>query len=791
MTHESERSDWSGVSRRSMLLGTTAAAAAMVAVSARAQEVLPYPEQKFRGNVGTTYKDSDPAKFPTPIKAPAGAPNVLVVLLDDVGYGQFSVSGGGVPSPKMEELARNGVFYSRFHTTALCSPTRAALLTGRNHHVAGTGIITELATGYDGYTGIIPKDTATVAEILRQNGYITAWFGKNHNTPIYETSMMGPFDHWPNGLGFDHFYGFMAGDTNQIRPFLYENQVPMGTPEGDDYYLSVDLADRTIEWLKRVEAIQPDKPWFAYLAPAATHSPHQAPKELIDKFKGQFDMGWDEYRSQTLNRQKKLGVIPQDAGLTERPKSLPAWDTLNSDQKRLYSRMMEAFAAYGYQVDQEVGRVLDYVASLPDADNTLIIYIIGDNGASAEGGLDGTLNENAFFNNFQMTYQQMLAHIDEIGTEKHFNHFPAEWAWAMDTPFQWTKQIASHLGGTRNPMIVKWPARYKPGGQMRNQFVHVIDIVPTILEAARIDEPNNVNGTPQTPIQGRSFLGTLSDGKAPEIRTSQYFEIFANRAMYKDGWWAASLAFEPWQSERTDFDPLTAKWELYDLSKDYSQAHDLAKEHPDKLAELTALWWAEASANKALPLDWRGAERFSAELTGKPNLSAGRTKFVYPGVMSGLPEASAPDLKNKSFSVSAKVQVDDRSNGMIFTQGGNTGGWAFYLEEGKLVVVHNYIDVERFTVSSQDIVPAGKRELAMDFAYYGQGKVGQGGTVTLFVDGKQVGTGRIEKTTPYKYSLSENQDIGTDTGTPVTYDYKAPFTFEGKLEEVTVELKQT
>jgi arylsulfatase A-like enzyme len=703
MTHESERSDWSGVSRRSMLLGITAAAAAMVAVSARAQEVLPYPEQKFRGNVGTTYKDSDPAKFPTPIKAPAGAPNVLVVLLDDVGYGQFSVSGGGVPSPKMEELARNGVFYSRFHTTALCSPTRAALLTGRNHHVAGTGIITELATGYDGYTGIIPKDTATVAEILRQNGYITAWFGKNHNTPIYETSMMGPFDHWPNGLGFDHFYGFMAGDTNQIRPFLYENQVPMA----------------------------------------------------------------------------------------ERPKSLPAWDTLNSDQKRLYSRMMEAFAAYGYQVDQEVGRVLDYVASLPDADNTLIIYIIGDNGASAEGGLDGTLNENAFFNNFQMTYQQMLAHIDEIGTEKHFNHFPAEWAWAMDTPFQWTKQIASHLGGTRNPMIVKWPARYKPGGQMRNQFVHVIDIVPTILEAARIDEPNNVNGTPQTPIQGRSFLGTLSDGKAPEIRTSQYFEIFANRAMYKDGWWAASLAFEPWQSERTDFDPLTAKWELYDLSKDYSQAHDLAKEHPDKLAELTALWWAEASANKALPLDWRGAERFSAELTGKPNLSAGRTKFVYPGVMSGLPEASAPDLKNKSFSVSAKVQVDDRSNGMIFTQGGNTGGWAFYLKEGKLVVVHNYIDVERLTVSSQNIVPAGKRELAMDFAYHGQGKVGQRGTVTLFVDGKQVGTGRIEKTTPYKYSLSENQDIGTDTGTPVTYDYKAPFTFEGKLEEVTVELKQT
>lgn len=786
--------------RRGILLGTTAVAAGALPTTSwsaetdaarltNGQVALPYAEQTFRGNVGTTYKDSDPARFPAPIKAPAGAPNVLLVLLDDVGFGQFSVAGGGVPSPKMEALARNGVFYSQFHTTALCSPTRAALLTGRNHHVAGTGIITELATGYDGYTGIIPKDTATVAEILHQNGYITAWFGKNHNTPIYETSMMGPFDHWPNGLGFDHFYGFMAGDINQIRPYLYENQTPLGTPQGDDYYLSVDLADRTLDWLKRAQAIQPDKPWFVYLAPAATHSPHQAPKELIEKFKGQFDMGWDEYRNQTFVRQKKLGIVPQDAVLTERPKSLPAWDSLNADQKRLYARMMEAFAAYGYQVDQEVGRVVDYVASLPSADNTMIIYIIGDNGASAEGGLDGTLNENAFFNNYQMTYQQMLAHIDEIGTEKHFNHFPAEWAWAMDTPFQWTKQIASHLGGTRNPMLVRWPARYNRGGELRTQFVHVIDVAPTILEAAGIPEPRSVNGTPQTPIQGRSFLGTLTDIKAPEIRTSQYFEMFSNRAMYKDGWWAASLSFEPWQSERGDFDPLKAKWELYDLNNDFSQAHDLADKNPDKLLELTALWWAEASSNKALPLDWRGAERFSAELTGKPNLSAGRTKFVYPGVLAGLPEASAPDLKNKSFSISVKVQVEDRPNGMIFTQGGNTGGWAFYLKDGKLVTAHNYIDVEHYLVSSQTVVGPGTHELKMDFSYEGGKEVGRGGSVSLFIDGKQVGNGRVEKTTPYKYSLSENQDIGTDTGTPVTYDYRTPFDFEGRLEEVVVEIK--
>jgi arylsulfatase len=382
-----------------MLLGQASNGLAQTASSSsNGQTVLPYEEPYFRGNVGTTFKDSDPAAFPQGVKAPPGAPNILLVLLDDVGFGQFSVSGGGVPSPNMEKLANEGLFYNRFHTTALCSPTRAALLTGRNHQVSGTGIITELATGYDGYTGIIPKSTATVAEVLRQNGYATAWIGKNHNTPIYETSMMGPYDHWPNGLGFDYFYGFMAGDTNQIRPYLFENQTPAGTPQDPNYFLSTDLANKSIEWLKKAEVVEPSKPWFLYLAPAATHSPHQAPKELIAKFKGQFDMGWDEYRKQTFERQKKLGIIPRDAVLTPRPQSLPAWDSLNADQKRLYARMMEVFAAYGDQVDQEVGRVLDYVAKLPDADNTLIIYIIGDNGSSAEGGLDGTLNENAFFN---------------------------------------------------------------------------------------------------------------------------------------------------------------------------------------------------------------------------------------------------------------------------------------------------------------------------------------------------------------------------------------------------------
>jgi len=754
------------------------------------QVELPYAEPKFRGNVGTTYLDSDPAQFPAQVAAPKGAPNVLLVLLDDVGFGQFDVTGGGVPSPEMDKLASEGELYTRFHTTALCSPTRAALLTGRNHNVSGTGVITELATGYDGYTGIIPKDTATVAEILHQNGYVTAWIGKNHNTPIYETSAVGPFDHWPNGLGFDYFYGFMAGDTNQLRPYLFQNQTPLGTPTADDYYLSVDLADHTIDWLKQAEAIQPGKPWFMYLAPAATHAPHQAPKELIAKYKGKFDMGWDAYRQQTFEKQKAMGIIPQDADLTPRPASLPAWDSLSDDQKRLYERMMEVFAAYGEQVDHEVGRVLDYVDSLPDADNTLVIYIVGDNGASAEGGFDGTLNENAFFNAYLMTTEDMLGRIDEIGTELHFNHFPAGWAWAMDTPFQWTKQVASHLGGVRNPMIVRWPAKYAKGGETRTQFLHVIDIAPTILAAAGIPEPRSVNGTAQVPMQGVNFLPTLVDAKAPELRTSQYFEMFANRGMYKDGWWAASLSFEPWDPVRGDFDPFKAKWELYNLDKDFTQAHDVSEDNPEKLAELEALWWAQAAVNKALPLDWRGAERFSAELTGKPSLAGDRKSFVYAGPLAGLPESSAPDLKNKSFSITATAEIADKASGMILTQGGNTGGWAFYLKDGVLKAAHNYIDVDVYSVESSAPVAAGTHELKMDFAYEGGDDMGGPGKVTLSVDGKPVGSGEIAKTTPFKYSLSENQDVGSDTGTPVTYDYRPPYDFQGKLEKVVVDLGQ-
>lgn len=753
------------------------------------QRILPKEQYHFKGDVGTTYQNSDPAGFPQPVTPPEGAPNILIVMLDDVGFGQFAVSGGGVPSPNMEKLANAGVIYNRFHTTAICSSTRAAMLTGRNHHTAGTGIITELATGYEGYTGIIPQSTATIGEILRQNGYATAWIGKNHNTPVYETSPLGPFDRQPNGLGFDYFYGFNAGDINQVRPHLTENKNAVILPENSTDHLSTILVDKGIEYLQRAEALEPEKPWFMYLAPAATHSPHQAPQEWIEKFKGKYDMGWDVYREETFARQKKLGVIPENAVLTERPESLPSWKSLDADQKKLYSYMMEVFAAYGAQADYEVGRILDHVQSLPDADNTMIIYIVGDNGSSAEGGMNGTMNEIAFYNGHDTTMEELLPIMDELGTEKHFNHFPAEWAWAMCAPFQWTKQVASHLGGVRNPLIISYPKLIKEKGGIHSQFTHITDITPTILDIVGLEEPESVNGVAQKPMAGRSFKASLTDAKAKESHTMQYFEIFSNRGMYLDGWWAGSLSFAPWKAERTGYDPLTAPWELYNLEEDFTQSKDLAKSNPEKLEELKALWWAQASLHGALPLDWRGAERFSAEITGKPNPSAGRTSFVYPYAFQNLPEAVAPDLKNKSFTITADIDVKANNNGMIFTQGGNTAGWAFYMQDGNLTFTHNYLDLVRYIIKSDSKVAAGKHEVKVHFAYEGGKELGKSGTATLFVDDKKVGEGKIEKTSPFRYSLTESQDIGLDLGTPVDETYKAPFPFKGSLTNIRLDLK--
>ena len=749
---------------------------------------LPRPDFRFEGEVGRTYQDSDPATFPQIVRPPEGAPNIVLILLDDVGFGQFSVFGGAVSSPNMEKLAAQGLRYNRFHTTALCSPSRAALLTGRNHHVTGNGGITELATGYDGYTGILPRSTGTVAEILRQNGYATAWVGKNHNTPIWETSDVGPFDRWANGLGFDYFYGFNAGDTSQYEPILYENRNRVPRSTDPNYHLSTDIADRSIAWMQKVKAIDPARPFFLYVAPAATHSPHQAPKEWIDKFQGQFDMGWDCYREMTFARQKQLGVIPATARLTPRPAGLPAWDSLDAEQKRLYARMMEVFAGYGAHVDHEVGRVLDAVAKLSDADNSLIIYIVGDNGASAEGGIEGSINENAFFNGISETWQDNIKVIEELGGPKHFNHFPSAWAWAMNTPFQWTKQVASHFGGTRNPMIVSWPAKITDKGGLRSQFHHPIDIMPTLLEVAGVQAPDVLNGIAQKPIGGISMTYTFGDARAAERRKTQVFELGANRGMYQNGWFAAALSFPPWEPNRTGFDIDKARWELYNIEQDFSQADDLAATDPSKLSALQDLWWAEAARNNVLPLDWRAGERMSIELTGKPSLAAGRKTFVYETPLAALPEASAPDLKNKSFTITAETEIPaSGAEGMIFTQGGFTGGWGFYIQQGKLVGLHSHLALERYRVVSTEPVPVGEVTLAMDFKY--DGGTAEGGTITLLANGRKIGQGRVEKTTPFKYSLFEGQDIGEDTGSPVDFGYRPPFQFTGSLGKVTVELK--
>lgn len=752
-------------------------------------DILPRPDFHFTGEVGRTYQDSDPAQFPQPVQPPKGAPNVVLILLDDVGFGQFSTFGGGVPSPTMDKLAKEGLRFNYFHTTALCSPTRAALITGRNHHSATFAGITEAATGFDGYTCILPRECGTVGEVLRQNGYMTAWIGKNHNTPTWETSPTGPFDRWANGLGFDYFYGFNSGDMSHWHPVLYEDHSLVPTSEDPDYHLTEDLADKAIDWVRKVKSIAPDKPYFLYVAPGATHAPHQAPRDWIDKFKGQFDQGWDVYREQTLARQKKLGVVPADTLLTERSAGLPAWEDLNADQKRLYARMMECFAGYGAQVDAAMGRVIDAVKDLPDADNTVIIYIAGDNGSSAEGGLEGSLNENLFFNGFPEKWEDNLKAIDELGGPKHFNHFPSSWAHAMNTPFQWTKQVASHFGGTRNPLIISWPDGIKDKGGLRDQFLHVIDIVPTLYELAGVTAPRELNGVRQKPIEGISFAFTFDEADAPSKRRTQYFELGCNRGLYHDGWMASAPSFVPWNPNRDEnWNPDKQVWELYELENDFSQAKDLAKAHPDKLRELQDLWWAEASKYSVLPLDWRGTVRMNAEAMGRPSMVGKRTKVTYYEGMTALPGAACLPMLNKSWVIKAEVDLpDDKVDGMIVTQGGSEGGYGLYLRDGKPVFVYNFLGHERPTFASDTALPAGKAVVEVAFAYDGGG-VGKGGEITVKAGGRKVAGGRIERSVPIQFAIFEGLDIGLDNGSPVDWTYKLPFRFTGKVEKVTVEV---
>ena len=751
--------------------------------------VLPRPDFRFPGEIGRTYLESDPAKFPQPVQAPKGAPNILLVLIDDCGFGQYGTFGGGIPSPTMDRLAAEGLRYNRFHTTALCSPTRAALITGRNHHSAAFAGITEMATGYDGYTCILPRSCGTVGEVLRQNGYMTAWIGKNHNTPTWETSAAGPFDRWANGLGFDYFYGFNAGDMNHWNPILYQNRDLVPASTDPDYYLTTDLADKAIDWVRQATSIAPSRPYFLYVATGATHAPHQVPKEWIEKFKGQFDDGWDNYRELTLERQKKLGVVPADTKLTTRSKGLPAWDSLNADQKRLYARMMEVFAGYAAQCDYEMGRVVDAVKALPGSENTLIVYVAGDNGSSAEGGLEGSLCENLFFNGFSEKWQDNIRAIDELGGPKHFNHFPSAWAHAMNAPFQWTKQVASHFGGTRNPMIVSWPARIKDSGGLRTQFLHAIDLVPTLYELCGVTAPRELNGVVQKPIEGISFAYTLDDADAPSLRKTQYFELACNRGIYHDGWMASCPSFVPWDPNRGDWDPDKAPWELYNIDEDFSQANDLADRQPEKLRQLQDLWWVEASKYNVLPLDWRGTIRMNAQAMGRPSLIDGRTKMTYfPGTI-GLPDAASPPMCNKSWTITANIELENGTeSGMIVTHGGLEGGYGLYLRDGKPTFVYNFLSIDRPTFASTEPLPKGKTKLAVDLAYDGGG-IGKGGTVTMTANGETIVQGRMERTIPIAFSLGEGLDVGMDVGSPVDFTYKLPFAFEGKIEKVEIELR--
>lgn len=751
--------------------------------------VLPRPDFHFPGEVGRTFLESDLPQFPQPIQAPKGAPNILLILIDDCGFGQYSTFGGGVPSPTMDCLASEGLRYNHFHTTALCSPTRAALITGRNHHSTAFAGITEMATGYDGYTCILPKSCGTIGEVLRQNGYATAWIGKNHNTPPWETSAVGPFDRWANGLGFDYFYGFNSGDMNHWNPILYQNRDLVPASSDPNYHLTTDLADKAIAWVRQANSIAPDKPYFLYVATGATHAPHHTPKEWIEKFKGRFDEGWDKYREQTLERQKKLGVVPKDTKLTERSKGLPAWDSLNADQKRLYARMMEVFAGYGAHCDHELGRVIEAAKALPGSDNTMIIYIAGDNGASAEGGLEGSLCENMFFNGFSEKWEDNIKAIDELGGPKHFNHFPSAWAHAMNAPFQWTKQVASHFGGTRNPMIISWPSRIKDKGSLRTQFVHTIDIVPTLYELCGITAPTDLNGVKQKPIEGISFAFTFDDAAAKSLRKTQYFELGCNRGLYHDGWMASAPSFVPWDPNRQEWDPDKAVWELYNIEEDFSQANDLAQQYPERLRQMQDMWWVEAAKYNVLPLDWRAAIRLNSEAMGRPSLIKGRTELTYyPGIV-GLPDAASPPMCNKSWTITADIELTDgKSEGMIITHGGLEGGYGLYLRDSKPTFVYNFLSIDRPTLKAKDPLPKGKTTLVVDFAYDGGG-MGKGGKLAMSANGKQIAEGRLERTIPISFSLGEGVDIGLDTGSPIDFTYKLPFAFTGKIEKVKIELK--
>jgi arylsulfatase len=766
---------------------------------------LPPSPQKFGGTIERTTAGSKPY-WPAKVVPPKGAPNVLLIMTDDSGYGVPSTFGGIIPAPALERVAKNGLRYTCMHSTALCSPTRAALITGRNHHSVGFGVVAEQATGYPGYNSIITRDKATIGRILKENGYHTSWFGKNHNTPAYQCSDAGPFDQWPTGMGFEYFYGFMGGDTNQWEPANLARNTTYIYPfqNNPNYNLTTAMADEAIDYMNKMNTLTPDQPFFVYYVPGGTHAPHHPTKEWVDKISQMklFDQGWNKMREQIFENQKKLGVLPENAKLTPWPKDLlKDWDQCSADEKKMFIRQVEVFAAYVAYTDHEIGRVIQAVEDMGKLDNTLIIYINGDNGTSAEGTLLGTPNEVAMFNSVDVPVEIQLKNFYDVwGTNKTYNHMAVHWAWAFDTPFSWTKQVVSHFGGTRQGMAISWPKVIKDKGGIRHQFHHVIDIVPTILEAAGIAQPDSVDGIKQSPIEGVSMMYTFDakNANASTTHKTQYFEMFADRAIYHDGWIASTKVMRPpWVHFEPKMSPLDYPWELYDLSKDWTQADDLASKHPEKLKELQALFLTEAEKYQVMPLD---ASLVARLLTPRPSITAGRTEFTWTRPLRGTPNGDAPSVLNTSYTFTADVEIPEGgAEGMLITQGGRFGGYGFYLLKGKPVFTWNLVDLKRIKWQGPDALPPGKHTLEFDFKYDGLGMatfafgspsgVGQSGTGVLKVDGKEVARQKMPHTIPFILQWDENLDIGSDTGTPVDDgDYQVPFKFTGKFSKITLSI---
>ena len=764
-----------------------------VASIALAADTLPRPDTAFKGKIDRDRNNSAPY-WPQRAGVIKGAPNIVLILLDDVGFGAASTYGGPVATPGLDRLAASGLRYNRFHVNSLCSPTRAALLSGRNDHEIGFGTVVDGASGFPGYNSVWPKSAVSVAEVLRQNGYSTAAFGKWHNTPVWETSPAGPFDHWPTSLGFEYYYGFMGGDDSQWYPRLYRNTQAVEPPTAPaaGYHLTTDLVNDAIHWVRQHDAVAPQKPFFLYFATGATHEPHHVPKVWIEKYKGKFDQGWDKLREQIFSRQKEIGVIPSDAELTKRPEDIPAWEQMPKELQPILARQMEIYAAFLEHTDHHVGRLVDALKDLEILGETLVMYIIGDNGASAEGTLNGSFNEMAMLNGMSSveTVEFMKSKIDEFGGPHAYNHYAVGWAHAMDTPYQWTKQVASHFGGTRNGTIVHWPNGIKAKGEIRSQFHHVIDVAPTILEAAGLRAPEIVNSVQQAPLEGFSMLYAFDNAKAPERHETQYFEMFCNRGIYHKGWTAVTRHSTPWDTSK----PLPAfdddVWELYDTNKDWTQARNVAKDNPQKLRELQRLWLIEATKYSVLPLDDRRVERFNPDLAGRPQLVKGKTQILFGG-MGRLSENSVINIKNKSYSVTAEVVVPKSgAKGVIIAQGGAFNGWSLYAKDGKLKYCYNLLGIKLFYAETSKAIPSGQHQVRMEFKYDGGG-LAKGGTSSLYLDGTKIGEGRVEITVPMAFSADETCDVGKGTGSAVSPDYDPRDNeFSGEVNWVQIDLEK-